>query len=442
MASLKVWNGDIEPVGQLIETWIQIRGVPPKWSDWTTIKEIASSLGKILEVDWQILFSTFFTVIRVKINCKDPSKIPEKRTMEMDDKLYMINFKMEDLDKLKEKIDGPDEDPDGDTKNGDEGDNGQEEGKVNSSSGDKTLDFEPGTGEEGDNSDKSANQDPTTTQKTAARTQSMRMSLLFLEEKEGQEPNFQSCVDLLSAMELHDSDEESDLLDTDKADEEKMIHLPTEWQFPDFNLITPFAVDGTEESHPSSEVTTSDQLGPEERGPTTKEIKNLQKASNEKPAEKKKWGPIEAERKSKRGTNDGRSVLEKAQDAKRRWSEGITKGKPSKPPPISKPEILCNAKAIGISGKDGSPVNDSCISDILAIESNRGICFSDSCNTCCTVDNVIVDPSESGEIQGADPESSKDTHPTGKGGVSTSEVGKPVAGRRYTGLNDRSFLEH
>jgi len=51
MASLKVWNGDIEPVGQLIETWIQIRGVPPKWSDWTTIKEIASSLGMILEVD-------------------------------------------------------------------------------------------------------------------------------------------------------------------------------------------------------------------------------------------------------------------------------------------------------------------------------------------------------------------------------------------------------
>jgi len=243
----------------------------------------------------------------------------------MDDKLYMINFKVEDLDKLKEKIDGPDEDPDGDPKDGDEGDNGQEEGKENISTGDKTLDFEPGTGEEGDNSDKSANQDPTNTQKTAARTQSMRRSLLFLEEKEGQGPNFQSCVDLLSAMELHDSDEESDLLDTDKADEEKMIHLPTEWQFPDFNLITPFAVDGTEESHPSSEVTTSDQLGPEERGPTTKEIKNLQKASNEKPAEKKKWGPIEAERKSKRGTNDGRSVLEKAQDAKRWWSEGITK---------------------------------------------------------------------------------------------------------------------
>ena len=56
MASLKVWNGDIEPVGELMEAWVQIKGVPPKWSDWTTIKEIASTLGKLLEVDWQTLF--------------------------------------------------------------------------------------------------------------------------------------------------------------------------------------------------------------------------------------------------------------------------------------------------------------------------------------------------------------------------------------------------
>lgn len=51
MASLRVWDGDIEPVGQLIETWVQFSGVPPKWSDWKTIPEISSSLGKIFEVD-------------------------------------------------------------------------------------------------------------------------------------------------------------------------------------------------------------------------------------------------------------------------------------------------------------------------------------------------------------------------------------------------------
>jgi hypothetical protein len=44
MASLKVWDGEIEPVGKLTEAWVQVTGVPPKWGDWQTIKEIASSL--------------------------------------------------------------------------------------------------------------------------------------------------------------------------------------------------------------------------------------------------------------------------------------------------------------------------------------------------------------------------------------------------------------
>jgi hypothetical protein len=51
MASLRVWNGDIEPVGQLMETLVQIKGVPPKWCDRTTIKEISSSLRKLIEID-------------------------------------------------------------------------------------------------------------------------------------------------------------------------------------------------------------------------------------------------------------------------------------------------------------------------------------------------------------------------------------------------------
>lgn len=66
MASLRVWDGDIEPVGSLTETWVQIRGIPPKWSDWTTIREIATSLGKLVEVDWQSLFSSFFSMVRVR----------------------------------------------------------------------------------------------------------------------------------------------------------------------------------------------------------------------------------------------------------------------------------------------------------------------------------------------------------------------------------------
>ncbi|CAO2201094.1 unnamed protein product [Urochloa humidicola] len=60
MVSLRVWNGDIEPVGQLVEAWIQIKGVPPKWCDDITIRQIASSLGKPMEIDWQTIFNSFF----------------------------------------------------------------------------------------------------------------------------------------------------------------------------------------------------------------------------------------------------------------------------------------------------------------------------------------------------------------------------------------------
>jgi hypothetical protein len=32
LVSLKAWSGDIEPYDVLEEVWIQISGVPPKWS--------------------------------------------------------------------------------------------------------------------------------------------------------------------------------------------------------------------------------------------------------------------------------------------------------------------------------------------------------------------------------------------------------------------------
>ncbi|CAO2189044.1 unnamed protein product [Urochloa humidicola] len=85
LVSMRVWNGDIEPVGQLSEAWVQVRGVPPKWCDSITIRQIASSLGKPVEIDWNTIFSSFFSVIRVKVNCKDPKKIPQRRVVEMAD---------------------------------------------------------------------------------------------------------------------------------------------------------------------------------------------------------------------------------------------------------------------------------------------------------------------------------------------------------------------
>jgi hypothetical protein len=124
LVSLRAWTGDVEPYDILDEIWVQIRGIPPKWSDWKTFNQIASSLGKMVEVDWNSLFSSFFSMVRVKIACKDATKIPNKRLFEMQKKMYLIQFKVE-------KINADDEeDGGGDDSNNDftaDGDNGMEE---------------------------------------------------------------------------------------------------------------------------------------------------------------------------------------------------------------------------------------------------------------------------------------------------------------------------
>jgi hypothetical protein len=49
----------------------------------------------LVEVDWSSLFSSFFGLIRVKIACKDISKIPKKRLFEMQKNMYVVHFKVE-----------------------------------------------------------------------------------------------------------------------------------------------------------------------------------------------------------------------------------------------------------------------------------------------------------------------------------------------------------
>jgi hypothetical protein len=49
----------------------------------------------MIEIDWSSLFSSFFSMVRIKIACKDPTKIPKKRFFEMKNSLYVIYFKVE-----------------------------------------------------------------------------------------------------------------------------------------------------------------------------------------------------------------------------------------------------------------------------------------------------------------------------------------------------------
>jgi hypothetical protein len=70
---------------------------PPRWCNWRSFNQIASSLGRLMEIDWNSLFTGFFGMVRVKIACKDRSKVPGKRMFEMMNKLFLIQFKVEGL---------------------------------------------------------------------------------------------------------------------------------------------------------------------------------------------------------------------------------------------------------------------------------------------------------------------------------------------------------
>lgn len=52
VGSLRVWSGDVEPIRSLVDVWIKIEGIPLKWVDWDSIREVTSSLGKLTKVDW------------------------------------------------------------------------------------------------------------------------------------------------------------------------------------------------------------------------------------------------------------------------------------------------------------------------------------------------------------------------------------------------------
>lgn len=43
MGSLRICNGEGEPVAELEENWVHVTGIPPKFSDGDTFKQVAST---------------------------------------------------------------------------------------------------------------------------------------------------------------------------------------------------------------------------------------------------------------------------------------------------------------------------------------------------------------------------------------------------------------
>ncbi|CAO2046389.1 unnamed protein product [Urochloa humidicola] len=311
LASIRVWNGDIEPVGHLTEAWVVIKGVPPKWADWITIKEIASSLGKLLEVDWHTLFASFFSVIRVKINCKEPKSIPKQRVVELDGQLYLLTYTAEDVEQETGESGGSEGGEDPDNEDEESPDSETKDKETRKSDNNEEAVDKGGTGKPREENGTSEQFKQNNTKGSSQREQSVRKAfnnLNLLQEEEakinGEVPG---CVNLLQAMELSDTDtEEGEELGKEKEDEE-LSFLPEEWTQPDVDL---FDRQDLRLLHDHDQMKTEEQ-----------QVENNKAGKKKRVTTTKQWGPIVVERESRRNKNDTRTALEKAQDIKRKWRE-------------------------------------------------------------------------------------------------------------------------
>ena len=81
------WKENLEKRDNFIEVWVQMRKLLPKWCEWSSLDQITSVFGLLVEVDWQQMFKSMFEVVRVKIQCRDPNKIPNERLFSLEGKL-------------------------------------------------------------------------------------------------------------------------------------------------------------------------------------------------------------------------------------------------------------------------------------------------------------------------------------------------------------------
>jgi hypothetical protein len=115
----------MKPYGELQEVWVRMNGIPPKWCHWRVFAQIASGFGLLVEVDWSMLFKTFYETVRVKVAVRDYTKIPRERLFE-NKKLHIVEFTVEmeqNEDKGSKNDGGNDDGNDG----GDDGKGGMDE---------------------------------------------------------------------------------------------------------------------------------------------------------------------------------------------------------------------------------------------------------------------------------------------------------------------------
>jgi hypothetical protein len=168
-------------------------------------------------------------------------------------------------------------------------------------------------------------------------------------------------------------------------------------------------------------------------------------AKTQDQSEKKQWGPIVVERRSKRFAEDGRIIAEKAQEIKRKWNETTATGKPThKSSCINVNDLRSTASVIGLVGRDGNPISSDLIEKIANLEAQSSKNLEEKCDhvTCVLVGNRVQEDFENSEHS---PNlNSVDTEDFSliKSRVETNIHNGRVIDRARKKGNDWPFLEH
>ncbi|XP_040260304.1 uncharacterized protein [Aegilops tauschii subsp. strangulata] len=105
--SFMKWGGEMPEYDSLTETWIVMEGLPPKWISWSVIAQVASILGVLVNIDWHMIFTSFYEKVRIQVAVRDPSKIPTDRVVEIQHELYLLRFAVKKDAKESSNSDNP-----------------------------------------------------------------------------------------------------------------------------------------------------------------------------------------------------------------------------------------------------------------------------------------------------------------------------------------------
>jgi hypothetical protein len=261
----------------------------------------------MIEVDWQELFNSFFNTVRVKIQCKDSTRIPRERIFVFKSNVHLIVFTPEGYEQAKVSDGGSDK-------------GGGEENKGE----DPLEDDLSASGKGGSNSPKEKSKEkekdqsstlPQGNKSAPAGNKCVRRLLQFDDAEFDNQAQTLECANLLKAMELDEEEglveELEDNFDTLIQEDDETCQLPEEWVF----NITEDRVG----SQSSSQIDftmgiVSDLTKGRETDKSEEEIQALEEKVQQRRrgSKKQQWGPIVQTRRSTRNIDNGKTMMEKA----------------------------------------------------------------------------------------------------------------------------------